>query len=237
MPGSETARHLELKGLALRWALRQGFTIAAAEVSVPRLGRCRLDVAAYRPAARSSAALPLGITAVFECKQSRSDFLRDTACERALIARLAKLAGRRQLYEEYLRRHQPSLCHGNELFPEFDGYCFAEAGYEPYDRLLLEMAELSGRLHARTKFARLARWKAANLHFVVAEPGVARACELPAGWGLLERAGEELALGQHALWHPAAEEHRWNLLLQIGRSGSREVRRRYGVIKTSEKEA
>lgn len=239
MPSSETARHIQLKRLALAWALLRGFSISATEVSVPRLGRCRLDVAAYRPAARAAGTIPVGITAVFECKQCRSDFLRDTACEKALIARLAKLAGRRELYEDYLKRHHPSLRHGHELFPEFDGYQFSAAGYEPYENLLAEMENLSGRLHARTKFSRLARWKAANLHYVVAEPGVARPCELPAGWGLLERAegdGVGLAVTQPALWHPAEEEHRWNLLLHISQSGSREVRRRFGLKKSDEKE-
>ena len=96
MPGSESALHRELKRLALAWARQQGYTIAAEEVSVPRLGRCRLDVAAYRPAPAAASreaagAMALGSTAVFECKQSRGDFLRDTACETALRERLAKL--------------------------------------------------------------------------------------------------------------------------------------------------
>lgn len=234
MPGSESAAHRELKRLALGWARAQGYTIAAEEVSVPRLGRCRLDVAAYRPASAApgtqvAGALPLGSTAIFECKQSRSDFLRDTACERTIRERLAKLRERRVLYEGFLRVHHPSLRHGDELFPEFDGYRFEAVGYEPYERLVAEMRTLSGQLHARTKFARLARWQAANLHYVVAEPGIAEVSELPAGWGLLLREEGELHLAEAATWSPATEGQRWNLLLQIGVSGTRAVHRSLGV--------
>ena len=235
MAGSESARHLELKRLTLGWAQQQGYTIAAAEVSVPRMGRCRLDVAAYRPASaaarRASAALPLGTTAIFECKQSRADFLRDTDCEKEIGERLVKLAERRRTYEGFLRQRYPALRLGEELFPEFDGYRFEAAGYEPYEKLTAEIRTLTARLHHRTKFARLARWQAANLHYVVAEAEVAQPCELPAGWGLLLREGEELLIAEEAVWHPATEQQRWNLLLHIGMSGTRAVRQNLGIAR------
>ncbi|RYD68776.1 MAG: hypothetical protein EOP84_29730, partial [Verrucomicrobiaceae bacterium] len=48
MRGNESEAHLGLKRLSLAWAQRHGFRIAAAEVSVPSFGGCRLDAAAYR---------------------------------------------------------------------------------------------------------------------------------------------------------------------------------------------
>src|SRR6266481_1538586 len=155
MSANETPRHRQLKRLALGWARERGFCIAAAEVSVPRLGFCRLDVAAYRPAAARQGAVSVGAVAVFECKQSRADFLRDARCEAATLERLEKLQERLQTYEGFLRARYPALCPGEELFPEFEAYRFEAAGYEPYDALRAEIASVTRRLHARTKFSRL----------------------------------------------------------------------------------
>ena len=60
---------------------------------------------------------------------------------------------------------------------------------------MAEIRTVSSRLYARTKFSRLTRWQAANLHYVVAEPGIAELSELPEGWGLLVREGETLQRG------------------------------------------
>ncbi len=225
MPSSETTRHRHLKRLALAWARERGFSIAAAEVSVPRLGFCRLDVAAYKPSAARKGAVALGTVAVFECKQSRADFLRDTKCEAETLARLEKLQERLATYEGFLRTHYPALRVGEELFPEFDAYRFEAAGYTPYDELRAEIAAVTKRLHARTKFSRLARWNAANLHYVVAEPEVARPGELPAGWGLLTRSENRLETVSPAVWHEISESNRWQLLLRIAKTGTREVHR------------
>jgi hypothetical protein len=224
MSSSETPRHRHLKRLALGWAGERGFTIAATEVAVPRLGFCRLDVAAFRAAAGKTGPAQ-GAIAVFECKQARGDFLRDSRCESETLARLETLSARLRLYEEFLRNHHPTLRQGDELFPEHDSYRFESVGYEPYERLRAEHGALTRRLHTCTKFSRLARWHAANLHYVVAEPEVARPSELPAGWGLLVRREESLETELPAVWREVSEENCWNILLRIAKCGTRVLTR------------
>lgn len=210
MPLSETARHRELKRLALAWALQRGFRVAAAEVSVPQL-RVRLDVAACRLESRSRAGT-ITATAIFECKQARADFLRDSRSRARSLARLPALHARKLCHEATLRPFYLSLHHGDALFPEFDGCDFIRTGDEAYLRLIAEMRALTNRLHAQTKFDDLLRWRAANLCYVVAEPEVAAAHELPAGWGLLVRNGDALTLAARPLWHEVAEAHQQGLL-------------------------
>jgi hypothetical protein len=239
MPASETPAHLELKRLSLLWAAERGFTIAGTEVSVPRLGFCRLDVAAYRPSTKppahlsgGTAATPHGTLAVFECKQSRADFLRDSRCEAETLARLEALNTRLGTYEEFLRTHHPTLRDGDELFPEFDGYRFEKLGYEPYDQLRADINAVTRRLHTCTKFSRLARWDAANLHYVVAEPGVARPSELPAGWGLLLRTEMGLETKVPAVWREISGINCWNLVLRIAKSATRALVRSLEIERT-----
>ncbi len=231
MPGRETPQHLSLKRLSLIWAQQKGFRIAAVEVSVPSLGRVRLDAAAYRQEFKGvkNKTPRLGATIIFECKQSRADFLRDARHADQLSAQLQKLHERRLLYEESMRVHFPSLRNGEALFPEFDGYRFEAAGYEPYDKLLAEIRTLSRQLHRQTKFAKLMRWKAANLHYVVAEPSIAKLHELPAGWGLLIRGETGLDVAVEAVWQEATEQSRWNLLLRIAMTGTRAVHRSMNI--------
>ena len=45
-----------------------------------------------------------------------------------------------------------------------------------------------------TKFAKLGRWRAASLLYIVAEAGLFAPFELPDGWGLLVRHGTVLEL-------------------------------------------
>jgi hypothetical protein len=235
MPASETPRHLELKRLSLGWAQRQGFRIAGAEVSLPHL-RVRLDAAACKAPKRAErAAAPsgcegaVGATAIFECKQHRSDFLRDSRCTEKLGQRLRALHERRKLYEAALPFHLPSLRKGESLFPEFDGYRFEEAGYEPYDAVLEEIRQLTGQLHRQTKFAKLLRWRAANLHYVVVEDGVAEAHELPPGWGLLVHREGGLQVAVPATWQEVGADRRFELLLRIAMSGTRLTSKQLGV--------
>ncbi|HEX8311231.1 MAG TPA: hypothetical protein VF614_07945 [Chthoniobacteraceae bacterium] len=235
MPASETPRHLELKRLALGWAQLQGFRIAGTEVSLPHL-RVRLDVAACRAPKRSErAAVPLGCdravgaTAIFECKQHRSDFLRDSRSTEKIGLRLRALHERRKLYESSLPVHLPSLRKGESLFPEFDGCRFEEAGFEPYDTVQAEIRQLTAQLHKQTKFAKLLRWGASNLHYVVVEDGVAEPHELPPGWGLLIHLHGELQLAAPATWQEISAERRFELLLRIAMTGTRAVSRQMGV--------
>ena len=238
MPGGESEAHLGLKRLSLAWAQCQGFRIAAAEVSVPSLGGCRLDAAAYRTeftqqrdtVTKRSVKMPcLGATAIFECKSSRADFLKDSRCEEQITARLRKLHEQRALYEASMQTHFPTLRQGESLFPEFDAYSFETAGFEPYDKILAQIRTLSRRLHAQTKFDKLLRWKAANVHYVVAEPNVLRPHELPAGWGLLVRREQALELVTKAVWQEASEHSRWQLFLRIALCGTRAVNKHHAI--------
>lgn len=128
-----------------------------------------------------------------------------------------------------MRRHWPTLREGETLFPEFDSYRYGQAQWEPYDQLRAEITSLSQQLHAQTKFAKLFRWRAANLHYVVVEEGVAEPHELPDGWGLLVRSDESLNLVTKPVWQDAPESNRWNLLLRIALSGTRAVHASLGI--------
>ena len=211
MPASETARHLELKRLALAWVQERGFRVAAPEVSVPHL-RARLDVAACRIETRSHTGT-VTATAIFECKQSRADFIRDSRSRAALLSRLAALETRKVRHEATLRPFYLSLHHGDALFPELDGCDFIRTGDECYLRLIAEIERLTARLYAQTKFDDLQRWRAANLFYLVAEPGLFASHELPAGWGLLTRGENGLELTIKPLWHDTSEAKQ-NTLLQ-----------------------
>lgn len=124
-----------------------------------------------------------------------------------------------------MRVHLPSLHHGEALFPEFDGFRYAAAGFAPYDRITAQIGRLSARLHQQTKFVNLLRWHAAHLHYVVAEQGVAQLHELPAGWGLLIRKDDDLEIASPAIWQEIPEPSAFQLLIRIAMSGTRALNR------------
>jgi hypothetical protein len=223
MPASESTRHLELKRLALTWVQERGFRIAAAEVSVPNL-RARLDVAACRVESRSRSGT-VTATAVFECKQSRPDFIRDSRSRTATLTRLAALDARKLRHEATLRPYYLSLRHGDALFSEMEGCDFIRTGDECYLRLLSEIGRLTARLHSQTKFDDLLRWRAANLFYVVAEPGLFASHELPGGWGLLTRRGDAMELTVKPLWHEIGEPQRFTLLQRVAVAATRAATR------------
>ncbi|MEO8350671.1 MAG: hypothetical protein ABI680_03010 [Chthoniobacteraceae bacterium] len=228
MPSLETFRHRELKRLALAWVGEAGFKAAAVEVSLPSFGAV-VDVAAYRAQRRGKSPHP-GATAIFECKQARSDFLTDSRRSERLLAHLERLHVRRARIEEVLRLHYPHLRNGDSLFAEYETHDFPASGDELYLRVLRDVATLSRQLHRQTKFEELSRRGAANLMYVVAEPNVVRAHELPDGWGLLVREGEALALAVKPVWREVAACQRLHLLQRIAMSGTRAVHREHGVV-------
>jgi hypothetical protein len=237
----ESPEHLRLKRLALVWAQASGYSVAAAEVSIPEF-QFRVDAAGYRPAReietrldaatgrrRRISVASLGVTAIFECKVSRPDYLRDSGSIARTRDRLAVLAARRQRHEAILHTHYPSIRNGDSLFPEYDTLDFDRPGYEAYDRLIKEVRRLSGRLHAQTKFDRLTQWRAANLHFLVAEPELFAPHELPADWGLLLRNGDALELVTRPVLHEARAAQRLLLLHRIALAGTRAANARMGI--------
>jgi hypothetical protein len=186
---AESPAHRELKRLALAWALGHRLRLAAPEVRLPRSGY-RADVVAATPRVLASNAL----TAVFECKASRADFLRDSAPEAGAAENIARLQERLAALRTLIAGHRPDLRRGEELFPEFDAVDLRGLKHETHARLEAELHAAQRKLHEGTKFAKLARWRAASLLYLVTEEGIADVHELPDGWGLLVRRGAVLEL-------------------------------------------
>lgn len=240
-PNGESQAHKDLKRLALIWAQTNGFRIAAAEVSLPN-HRVRMDVAAYRPTRirvtkkddrlktnRLIWKPTIGVTAIFECKASKTDFIRDARSMKATLERLKVLHERRQQAEHELKIHYPSIRNGDSLFQEFETLNFERPGYERYEKIIREMQRLSYRLHQNTKFDRLTKYGAANLFYVVAEPGLVVPALIPAGWGLLEREGESLVLKSKPQWHEVTEDERLAFFQRISMAATRSVNRENGI--------
>lgn len=119
----ETARHLDLKELAVNWAFQQGFALVAPEVAFPHW-RFRVDVAACAPARKapsrvqvSSVSSVLKAAVVFECKQGRGDLIRDNKRRQLLTERVNTLEARRIRLESLLQLHLPHLSNGKAFSP------------------------------------------------------------------------------------------------------------------------
>jgi hypothetical protein len=188
----ETVAHRQLVRLAIAWARDHGFRAIATEVRLPRSG-FRADVAAFRP----------GTTAVFECKQARSDFLKDSYRQEITRERLRALDARRQKLEELLKMHLPSLRRGETLFAELDAIRMDGYEHKTYRRVLRALEALQRRLAGKTKFDRLGRYRCANLNYLVVEPGILAPEETPVGWGLLVRRPDTLAVEREPIWQEA----------------------------------
>jgi hypothetical protein len=220
----ETAAHLELKRLALRWAQENRYPIAALEVSLPQC-RYRADVAAYRPQKNNV----LGHTAVFECKQSTPDLRRDDCRSPRALARLESLYRRRQILERNLRIHYPTLRTGETLFPEWDTHDFGAIEHRGYQRVTREMAALQAQLRDGRKFEKLTRYACANLFFLVVPDKLLREPEAPAGWGLLVEKEGVLSLRRKPVWHDSPDGVRLRVLQKIAAAGTRQINRRLGI--------
>lgn len=219
MPAGETAAHQLLKRLALQWAAGAGFGIAATEVKVPRSGY-RADVAAYARGTRQS---PVR-TALFECKQARADLLKDARAERAAREQLAGLLERRARLEALLAEHRPDLRRGETLFPEFDTIDTSGLRHDTYAAVIEEITVLQRRLLHGVKFEKLRRYAAADVFYLVVEPDIFAEAEIPAGWGLLVRAGDALVLARPPLPAAPAAEARIALLENIAAAACRHRR-------------
>lgn len=178
----ESAAHRELKGLALAWAREHRLLLAAVEVRLPRSGY-RADVAAATPRVLA----PNAFTAVFECKASRADFLRDSAPEAGAREKILELRQRLEALRALIGVHRPDLRRGEELFAEFDALDLRGLKHDTHRELEAELRIAERKFHDGTKFARLARWQAASLLYLVTEEGLFAPAELPDGWGLLVR--------------------------------------------------
>lgn len=217
-PGSraESAAHRELKRLALAWARSQRLALAAAEVRLPRSGY-RADAAAATPRCLGSRAR----TAVFECKVSRADFLRDSAREAGAAGEITQLAERLATLRELIGGHRPDLRRGEALFAEFDAFDLRGLRHDTHDRLTAELRTAQRKLQEGTKFAKLGRWRSASLLYLVVEEGIMDVSEAPDGWGVLVRRGEGLDMVGRPCLNETTAEERVALLERIAAAAGR----------------
>lgn len=241
MPGAETLAHATLKKLALQWAQLQRYPICGIEVRLPH-SNYRADAVAYRPATER---LPLpgngkvpqrlvrqpvvGTTAVFECKQARSDFLKDSHTTIETTQRLKALDERRRTLERLLGMHQPSLRKGESLFAEYDAIDISNFEHKTYRKVIREISILQARLYGKTKFDKVARYCCANLCYLVVEDGILKNHEVPLHWGLLVRQGEALMLKRMPVWQDVPVPTRLELLQRIALTGTRRLNRASGL--------
>jgi hypothetical protein len=217
MSGTETPAHRALKELAVTWARANGYRACGTEIHIPS-SPYRADVAAYKPKGAT-----IGVTAIFECKQARADFLRDAASASETQDRLKRLHDRRLKLEELLKVHHPNLRRGETLFAEYDVFDLESSGHKSYAKVLTEIERLQSRLYGKTKLDKVARYQCANLLYLVSEPGIVAAHEVPLGWGWLERSEDQLTLKQLPTWQEASDRHRLKLLEAIAISGGRKT--------------
>jgi hypothetical protein len=214
--GGEGAAHRELKQLTLSWARQQRLPLAATEVRLPR-SPYRADVAA---ASRDQLA-EHGVTAVFECKASREDFRRDGSEERTLKARVQRLQSRLDALHRLIGEHRPDLRRGESLFTEFDAIDLRGVKHEGCRRLTRELEAAQTALLAGTKFAKMIRWKAASLlYVVVSDPAIAAPHEVPSGCGLLVAKGDSLELAGRPVRQEVTLAERITLLERIAARAS-----------------
>ena len=120
---------------------------------------------------------------VFECKQARSDFLKDSHSAAITIEKLKVLDARRRTLERLLGMHQPSLRKGESLFAEYDVLDMSNFEHKTYRRVLRQIQILQARLYGKTKFEKLMKYRCANLCYLVVEEGILKEHEVPLLWG------------------------------------------------------
>lgn len=225
MTGCESPAHLQLKKLALVWAQRKGYTACAMEVRLPNSGH-RADVVGYKPSPEKG----VGSTAIFECKQVRADFLRDSHSAEPTLHRLKQLDARRVNLERLLKVHHPSLRNGDSLFQEFESYDLSRVDHHGYQKLIREIGILKNRLYDKTKFEKLVRYQCANLFYLVVEDGLMAEHESPLGWGMLVHRDGELHPARKPIWHDCPEPNRLTLLQRIAVTATRRLNREQGIV-------
>ena len=207
----ESRAHRELKLLAVGWARANRLSLTGTEVRLPR-SAYRADVAAATPRQLG----PQAVTAVFECKASRLDFLRDAAVEAATQEKVRALTERLDALNRLIGVHRPDLRRGEELFPEFDCIDLRGNRHATHAAVTKALRAAQVALYEGTKFAKLARWRSANFLYLVMESAdLASAHEIPAGWGLLVRRGEDLRCVRPPLRHDVRVEDRIALLERL----------------------
>jgi len=210
---TETLAHQRLKQLALAFLRQAGGLASACEVRCP-LSKWRLDVAGWidgvvighplhaelgeaitKPSSTPERVRCRPQVIIIECKQSRSDFLRDRGDLEILLRRREELHRFRESIEENrIRQLEPQLrVAGSSLFTELESWDFASSKLRGYRRVLRELRLIDEKLHGQTKFHFLSRYALADRLYLAAPRGLIRRVELPPCWGLLECDAEVLA--------------------------------------------
>lgn len=243
----ETQRHRELKRIGAGWLLSRGFLAVAPEVTAP-IPRFRLDVAGYGEGEfdANGERNRQPQTVVIECKQARSDFIRDSRRTDRLLRERRLLEQRCAFLEEtHVRHHEPHLRQsGSSLFSEMEEWDFANSRLTSYRESMDRLTRIDQALYGETKFCTMARYRLADHLYVLAPPGVLTRRELPAGWGLILCPPELLkgrpvpmaelvdllaanALKVHeASWPPSSTRYRKRFIRNIAIAASRELYRR-----------
>jgi hypothetical protein len=177
----ESDAHSRLKELTLLWAYRRGYRCCAMEVHAPR-SPYRVDVAGVR-IDRSPG---ISTVAVFECKQSWSDLLRDNRRRDELRDRLAQLQERRIKLETLLAVHRPSLRTSDSLFPEWASFDFMALDHQGYKQTIRKIGQVQRQLLQNIKFDLVTHYQLGNLHYLVTPAAMIDPSEVPIDWGFLE---------------------------------------------------
>lgn len=206
----ETTAHNQLKLLSVAFLRHFGCHALSVEVRCP-ISKFRVDVAGYldrppapdgvadEPAAKNGKRKPDPRTVLIECKQVRSDFLRDGRETEKLLARREHLTRIRRSTEEHrIKPLEPHLQRtGTALFSEFDEWDYSESRLGSYRSVCNALQRVDKQLHGQTKFSVIAQYHLADYLYVAAPQGMIRPRELPPGWGLLE-APEQWLSGDEA---------------------------------------
>jgi len=143
---AESNKHRNLKRLVCSWLQEQGCSAIASEVRLP-LSNFRVDVAGYQ-SLRSLSAEP-GATFAMECKQSRSDFLRDAGNESSALNMKEWHCQRIQRLRDLLSMHLPQCRLNDSLFAEYDTYDFSSWRLATWFKLNGEFMRLSRKVSSR----------------------------------------------------------------------------------------
>ena len=216
----ETFAHVELKRIAVAWLARLGCRAIATEVACP-IGRYRVDVAGWLDHAehemldaggtkrgvaahlfagerRSSRTGPMQPrTIIIECKQSRSDFIRDDKNAQRLQRRLHGLSRTRaRIEQDLIPRHEPHLRRsGEHLFKELETWDYAASRMASYRKILRDIRRTQKTLYGQTKFCMMERYRLADHFYLFTPSGLLKSHDLPEGWGHLEVSRRTLARG------------------------------------------
>jgi hypothetical protein len=183
----ETHAHQHLKHLAAAYLRSIGCMAVAMEVRCP-IARYRIDVAGHLDTDPLEFVRCDPRSVVVECKQSRSDFLRDrTQMDRLIRIRDHLERVRGSIEEHRIKAEEPHLrVQGSSLFESMDDWNFAESRLPSYRRTLRRLRRVDQKLYGETKFFLMSRYRLADRMYIAAPRGMIRPCELPRGWGLLE---------------------------------------------------